>query len=262
MENALIPLPPLEEQRRIVDILNRAARIEALRMRAAERLREFVPALFVKMFGDPVENPMGWPTERLGDCCEQVQYGTSTKANERDEGIPVLRMGNVTYDGDLDHTDLKHVALSDAEIAKYGLRAGDILFNRTNSLELVGKTGMWDGRFPAVAASCFVRMRLNESRVLPAYVWAVMNSAAMKRRLFTMARGAIGQANINARELKSILLPVPPLSLQRRYAEILESARAASCFGESGAKTATALTASLTFRLLEDDVSKRGACLA
>ena len=61
-----VPLPPLDEQRRIVDILNRAARIETLRTRAAERLREFGPALFVKMFGDPIENPMGWLREELG----------------------------------------------------------------------------------------------------------------------------------------------------------------------------------------------------
>ena len=175
-----VPHPSLDEQRRIVDILNRAARIEAHQRRAAERLREFVPALFVRMFGDAVENPKRWPTERLGDCCVQVQYGTSKKANDRSEGIPVLRMGNVAYDGDLDHTDLKHVVLSDAEIAKYGLREGDILFNRTNSRELVGKTAC--GRaLSAVPASYFVRLRLDESRADPTYVWAAMNSAGMKR---------------------------------------------------------------------------------
>ena len=124
-------------------------------------------------------------------------------------------MGNLTYDGDLDHTNPKHVALSGAEITKYGLRAGDILFNRTNSRELVGKTGLWDGRFPAVAASYFVRLRLDESRVDPTYVWAAMNSTAMNRRLFTMARGAIGQANINARELKSI-----PLLFRRQRSSV------------------------------------------
>ena len=91
IENASIPLPPLDEQRRIVDILNRAARIEALRRRAAERLREFVPALFVRMFGDPVENPLAWPAHSLGDCCVQVQYGTSTKANDRGVGVPMYR---------------------------------------------------------------------------------------------------------------------------------------------------------------------------
>lgn len=262
LRSLLVPLPPLDEQRRIVDILNRARRIEALRKRAAERLREFVPALFVKMFGDPVENPMGWPTLPLGDCCAQVQYGTSKKANDRGTGVPVLRMGNVTYDGALDHVNLKHVALSDGEIVKYGLRAGDILFNRTNSRELVGKTGMWDGRFPAVAASYFVRVRLDESRVGPTYVWAVMNSAAIKRRLFAMARGAIGQANINARELQSIPLPVPPVELQRRYGETVEAARAVALVAESGTRIAATLMASLVSELLEDDASERGTTRA
>ena len=253
-----VPLPPLEEQRRIVDILDRAARVETLRARAAERLQEFVPALFVRMFGDPVENPMGWPTDWLGDCCVQVQYGTSRKANDRGEGVPVLRMGNVTYDGDIDHTDLKHVKLPYADIEKYRLRAGDILFNRTNSRELVGKTGMWDERFPAVAASYFIRLRLDRSRVCAPYVWAFMNSAAMKRRLFAMARGAIGQANINARELTSIPLPVPPVDLQRRYAEIVAAASAIARVGESGSKATTVLSTSLMCRLLGNDLPTRG----
>ena len=257
LKSLLIPLPPLDEQRQIVNILNRAARIESLRTRAAERLREFVPALFVKMFGDPVENPMAWPTEPLGDCCRQTQYGTSKKANDRGKGMPVLRMGNVTYDGELDHTDLKHVELSDAEVTKHGLRSGDILFNRTNSRELVGKTAVWDGRFPAVAASYFVRLRLDESRVAPTYIWAAMNSAGMKRRLFTMARGAIGQANINATELRSIQLPVPPLDLQRRYAETVGTARGVARVRESSASTTEALMASLMSELLRNDVSVR-----
>ena len=249
LRSLLVPVPPLDEQRRIVDILNRAARIEALRRQAAERLRKFVPALFVKLFGDPVENPMGWPTERLGDCCVDAQYGTSRKANDRGEGVPVLRMGNVTYDGDLNDTELKHVALADAEIAKYKLRMGDILFNRTNSRELVGKTGLWDGRYLAVAASYFVRLRLDMSRVAPVYVWAAMNSTGVKCRLFAMARGAIGQANINARELKSILLPIPPVGLQRRYAETVEAARVLARVGDSSTGTAATLMASLTSEL-------------
>ncbi len=259
LRSLLVPVPPLDEQRRIVDILNRAARIETLRARATERLREFVPALFVRMFGDPVENPMGWPIRSLGDCCAQVQYGTSTKANDCGVGVPVLRMGNLTYDGALDHTDLKHVALSDGEIAKYQLRAGDILFNRTNSRELVGKTGLWNGHFPAVAASYFVRLRLHESCVCPAYVWAAMNSATMKRRLFAMARGAIGQANINARELKLIPLPVPPVELQRRYAETVEEARAVARVAESSMRTAALLTASLMSELLRSDCLDDGS---
>ena len=99
MENASIPLPPLDEQRRIVDILNRAARIEALRTRAAERLREFVPALFVKMFGDPAQNPMRWPQCRVDGVCD-VQGGL--QVTKKRGGCPIeapyLRVANVLRD--------------------------------------------------------------------------------------------------------------------------------------------------------------------
>ena len=253
MENALLPIPTLDEQRRIVDVLNRAARIERLRARAAERLREFIPALFIKMFGDPVENPMGWQVEPLGDLCVLTQYGTSKRANDRDEGVPILRMGNVTYDGDFDCANLKYIELTEIDIAKHALRGGDILFNRTNSKELVGKTGLWDDRFQAVAASYFIRLRLDQAASCPGYVWAFMNSTAVKRRLLTMARGAIGQANINAKELRSIPVPVPPIALQRRYAEIVETARAAVTVAGSGFKTAAALSGSLMTQMLKDD---------
>ena len=245
-----VPLPPLDEQRRIVGILNRAAKIERLRTQAQKSLREFIPALFVRMFGDPVENPMRWRVHALGDFCTLTQYGTSKKANDRAEGLPILRMGNVSYRGDLDCVDLKHVVLSENDMKKYALRAGDILFNRTNSRELVGKTGVWDGRFEAVAASYFIRLRLDETRVLPTYVWAFMNSAAMKHLLFAAARGAIGQANINAKEVKSLPLPVPPVSLQRRYERTVETARGALSVAESSTRTASELSASFMSRLL------------
>ena len=247
-----VSIPPLDEQRRIAGVLNRAAHIERLRVRAADRIREFIPALFIKMFGDPITNTLGWEVGALGDVCISAQYGTSKKASDHAGGIPVLRMGNVTYDGYLDCEDMKYAELANSEFEKYALRAGDILFNRTNSKDLVGKTGIWDGRFEAVPASYFIRLRVKETVVAPVYVWALMNSSAMKRWLFNTARGAIGQANINAKEVKSLPLPVPPIALQRGYAEIVETAQAVSKLAESGPSVVSALTASLTFRLLGD----------
>ena len=246
--------PPLSEQRRIVGILSRAAKIERLRAQAADRLREFIPALFVKMFGDPVENPMGWEVRTLGKYCVSAQYGTSKKASELTGGIPILRMGNITYDGYLDcgENKLKYVELEDGELKKYKLRPGDILFNRTNSKELVGKTGIWDGRFEAVPASYFIRLRVDEAVLHPTFVWTFMNSSSMKRRLFEMARGAIGQANINAKEVKAILLPVPPLALQKKFSDSLKAIRSVTGAAEGGSRTASALTASLVSRLLND----------
>ena len=253
LKKVKIPLPPLDEQRCIVDILNRASEIERLRKQAQERLREFIPALFIKMFGDPVENPMGWDVAQLGDCCYSAQYGTSKKANNQTKGVPVLRMGNVTYDGELDCTSLKHVLLPSVDITKHELRMGDIVFNRTNSRDLVGKTGLWDGRFPAVAASYFIRLRLDESYVSSNYVWAFMNSPSMKRRFYEIARGAIGQANINVKELNSLPLPIPPLEHQQEYARVVKAARSAITVAMSGTRAISVLSASLMSGLLHTD---------
>ena len=252
VEELEVPLPPLDEQRRIVRILNRVTHIERLRTQAADRLREFIPALFIKMFGDPITNPLGWKIGTLGDVCISTQYGTSKKASDHAEGVPVLRMGNVTYDGYLDCEDMKYAEFTNREFDKYALREGDILFNRTNSKDLVGKTGIWDGRFEAVPASYFIRLRVKETVVDPVYVWALMNSSATKHWFFNTARGAIGQANINSQEVKSLPLPVPPIALQRRYAKIVETAQAPSKLAESGLGVVSALTASLAFRLLGD----------
>ena len=245
-----VPLPALDEQRRIVAILNRAAKIERLRARAAERMREFVPALFQSMFGDPLENPMGWRVKKLGEVCVSARYGTSKKAATASTGVPVIRMGNVTYNGELECAELKFVVLSDAEFEKQVLKPGDILFNRTNSKELVGKTGVWDGRFEAVAASYFIRLRVDAVQVCPSYVWAFFNAAATKRMLYGMARGAIGQANINATELQSLLLPVPPIELQRGFAEIVDHAQNSRNISKTCIAGASALTQSLMGQLL------------
>ena len=252
VEEIQIPLPPLEEQRRIVGILNRAAKIEQQRAQAAERLREFIPALFIRMFGDPVENPMGWAVRVLEEICISARYGTSKKASEHVSGIPILRMGNVTYDGylDCDSKNLKYAELKDSEIEKYALHSGDILFNRTNSKDLVGKTGIWDGRFEAVPASYFIRLRVDQAVIHPTYLWAYMNSSAVKRRLFEMARGAIGQANINAKELKSMPLPVPPIGLQQRFSGIIFRTREMLNTTATGTRTSLDLFGSLMERLL------------
>lgn len=250
MEEALIPLPPIEEQQRIVDILNRAASIERLKARASAHLRDFIPALFLKMFGDPIENPMGWPTSALGDLLQMAQYGSSKKADATDDAIPVLRMGNVSYDGYLDCSDLKYVDLPDAELDKYLLAKGDLLFNRTNSKELVGKTGMWDGRFTAIAASYFIRLRVDAELADPTYIWAFMNTASMKAKLFDMARGAIGQANINAKELQAITVPVAPAETQRAFAKLVDAAVARSQLSETASSLAADLSRSLLDKLL------------
>ena len=214
LEDFAIPLPPHPEQHRIVDILSRAEGIVRLRREAQQKAAELMPGIFLDMFGDPATNPKGWPVATIGDVIESADYGSSKKSSEDGSGLPLIRMGNVGYDGSLRLANLKHVELPPNEVEKYRLREGDILFNRTNSRELVGKTGLWDGSCGAVVASYFIRMRVERKTLNPFYLWAFMNSSHMKRVLFDTARGAIGQANINSKELKAFPIGVPPLDRQ------------------------------------------------
>ena len=220
-----MPVPPPAEQERIVKLLDETDAMQRLRAQADLCTTTLIPALFHEMFGDPSTNSKNWPLQPVGELIEACDYGTSQKANEDRRGVPVLRMGNVTTEGLLDLEDLKTVELTENELVKQRLQAGDVLFNRTNSRELVGKTGMWDGRFEAVAASYFIRVRFHSDIEHPQHFTTFMNLPFMKRKLADMARGAVGQANINSKELKSIIVPVPPLVLQKEFAQRVKEIR-------------------------------------
>lgn len=238
IKSITMPLPSLTEQHRVVDILSRADGIVRLRREAEEKAAELIPSLFLEMFGDPATNPKGWTMATVGDVIESADYGSSTKASDDGSGLPLIRMGNVDFAGTLNLASLKFVNLTEAEVEKYRLRAGDILFNRTNSKDLVGKTGLWSDEREAVVASYFIRVRVNRDKLHPNYLWAFMNSAHMKRVLFETARGAIGQANINSKELKAFPVAVPQLKMQQNYAARLEYIR--SIQSQQSAATAKA----------------------
>lgn len=261
LEGYTIPLPPLEEQRRIVGLLDRAAEIRRRADAARAKARAIIPALFLDMFGDPATNPKGWAIMAVGDVLDSASYGTSQKASDTGEGLPVIRMGNVTMDGQLDTVDLKYIELTEAEREKSELLDGDLLFNRTNSKELVGKTGLWDGRFEAVAASYFIRLRVNRERLVPAYLWAFFNTAHMKRVLFQTARGAIGQANINAKELRAFPVTVPPLPLQTAFAEQAQHLEATARALDAAAAKAEAMAAALSAQVFGASNDGSAACV-
>ena len=215
------------EQRRIVEILDHADVLRKLRREADAKAARILPSLFFRMFGDPATNPMGWPMTTVGELLSSADYGTSTRASDDGRGLPLIRMSNVTAEGSLQLHNLKYVELSETEVDKFALADGDILFNRTNSLELVGKTGLWRGEMKAVLASYFIRLRVNREKADPFFLWAYMNTAHMKSVLRATARGAIGQANINTRELRAFAIYHPSSSAQKRFAEQVERLNAA-----------------------------------
>ena len=255
-----VPLPPLKEQRRIVDILNRAARIETLRARAAERLREFVPALFVKMFGDPVQNPMGWRIEPLGGVIlNGPQNGLYRPKSEYGSGTPILRIDGF-YEGRVtDPACWQRVRLDRATVKKFALQMNDIVINRVNSRPFLGKSAIIpDIEEPTVFESNMMRIGLDSNRILPEVLISMLQIDSMKNQISVNAKDAINQSSINQTDVLQLLVVTPPLALQRRYAEIVEAARVIARLCESSARTAAALMASLMSELLRNDVSVRG----
>lgn len=214
-----IPLPPLSEQKRIAAILDKAEAIRRKCQAAIKLTDELLRATFLDMFGDPATNPKGWPIGTIRDLVSEVKYGTSKKANEHKGKFPILRMNNITYSGGLDVTELKYVNLDEKEEEKYLARKGDLLFNRTNSKELVGKTAVYDLEQKMAIAGYLIRVRSNE-KSNPCYISAYLNSAHGKATLQGMCKSIIGMANINAQELQDIKILVPPVSLQNKYAEL------------------------------------------
>ena len=218
LTDALIELPSVDEQKSIVEILKKVKGILDKRNDEIRELDNLIKARFVEMFGDPVKNPKGWEVVTIGDIVTEVRYGTSKPAVEGGK-YPYLRMNNLTADGHLDLNDLKYIDIPDDEIEKCVVRKGDVLFNRTNSIELVGKTVVFDLQEDMIIAGYIIRVRLNK-RLLPKILSQYMNLEALKDILRSMAKGAVNQANINAQELQSIKVYIPDMELQKQFIEM------------------------------------------
>lgn len=154
--------------------------------------------------------PSRWATMSLDSLCWDIQYGTSAKATADESGnvIPVIRMGNI-QDGILTGDSLKYLPIDHPDVARLRLSDGDVLFNRTNSLELIGKTAVYRNSFgPATFASYLIRCRLLP-QVNPDWIALVINSPVGRRYVKSVASQQVGQANANGTKLAAMPIPLP-----------------------------------------------------
>ena len=222
LKNIPIPVPPLPIQERIVSELDL---LSGIIEKKREQLKEFdalAQSIFYDMFGDPITNEKGWEVKKLGEVCESVSYGTSNSSTENGE-YKYLRMNNITYSGHIDITDIKYIDVSDDEYEKYVVRKGDILFNRTNSKDLVGKTALFNFEEEMIIAGYIIRVRVNQDSIIPTFVVKWLNTPLMKSYFKNICKGAVNQSNINSKELKNIPISIPPLPLQRQFASKIEA---------------------------------------
>ncbi|MDT0402620.1 restriction endonuclease subunit S [Streptomyces edwardsiae] len=186
--------------------------------------------------GGPVpEVPGNWTVASLDEVSALIEYGSSTKTSEMAKAgdVPVLRMGNI-QDGKIDPRVLKYIPAGHPDAAKFSLEDGDLLFNRTNSIELVGKSAVYRGELGRmVFASYLIRCRFLPG-VDPEWVNLVINSPMGRRYIRSVATQQVGQANVNGTKLGGMPIPLPPEAEQRRILDVVESHHSAALRLNSG----------------------------
>ena len=160
----------------------------------------------------PFKVPDGWEWCRLEDIVCELKYGTSEKSSSVGK-IAVLRMGNITNVGTIDYSNLVYSS-NDEDIKQYSLEKDDLLFNRTNSCEWVGKTAIYKEEQPAIYAGYLIRIR--PLLIFPDYLNTVMNSGYYRDWCYDVKTDAVNQSNINAQKLSQLMIPIPPLREQER----------------------------------------------
>ena len=167
-----------------------------------------------------------WPMVALGEVCERLQYGVSVRLNTEKTGYKTFRMNELVEGKCVDGGEMKCADLSAEEFKKYQLIRGDILFNRTNSFEHVGRTGIFDLNGEYCFASYLIRLSITKDSANSFYINAFMNTERFQGGIKQYATRAIGQSNINAKSLAAYHIPLPPLETQQAIVAEIEAEQA------------------------------------
>ena len=163
---------------------------------------------------DGASLPRDWCWATVDQCASAIEYGSSAKAHTDSNGHPVLRMGNITPDGQIVLDGLKYLPIGHPALTSLRLRNGDLLFNRTNSSDLVGKAAIYSGEPPLCTfASYLIRVRLSAG-LRPRFLMYALNGPWGRRWIRRVASQTVGQANVNGTKLAAFTFPLPPLAEQ------------------------------------------------
>lgn len=217
-----LPLPTISEQRRIVEILDQADALRKKRAEANAKAASILPTLFYKMFGDPIANPQGWPTENLGNILLLLRNGTTTDQNQEGHGYPVTRIETISA-GIIDPCRVRYVVLEKREVEKCRMQPGDILFSHINSESHIGKTAIYEG-MPEILihGMNLLLMRTNPDRALPQYIFALLNTESVRAVYQQRCKRAVNQASLNQKDISSLTVAVAPVELQERFCQMTE----------------------------------------
>lgn len=240
-----IPLPPVEEQKAIAYVLSAVQEAREKTEKVIEAAKELKKSLMKHLFTyGPVsleeasrinlketeigEIPADWEVVKLGDLqkkgCLRIKNGFA-QGNWNDEGIgiPQIRPFNITEDGRINFESMKYVQFSEG-IEDYALQPGDVIFNNTNSEELVGKTAYWNREGKFTLSNHMTLLRVEKNEILdPLFLASYLHKNWMDGFYLQVRRRYVNQASVTLNVLKDLPLPLPPLPVQKRIAEILQT---------------------------------------
>ncbi len=259
LSNIKISLPPLEEQTRIVKTYNKRIQLAEQQEQQSSQIEQDIESYLFDILGirklEEQENKKGlrfvqfnhverWAVDflnkvakiskvlngkyaiiKLRELIISYQYGLSEKASKEKIGPPMLRMNNI-FNSEIVVDNLKYINIDESIKNKYRLNKGDLLFNRTNSKELVGKTAIFNKDGEYTFASYLIRVVIDSTKANLNYINYLFNSTLLKYQKDMISRQITGQANINAQEMQDFLFPVPPLKIQTEIANTIEKMKA------------------------------------
>jgi type I restriction enzyme S subunit len=227
-----IPLPPFAEQQRIVDrIESLFAKLDEAKEKAQAVVDSFETrkaAILHKAFTGELtakwreEHGVGmdsWEKKSVGELCISLKYGTAKKS-DASGNVVVLRMGNLRQ-GEIDWSDLAYSNDSD-DIEKYKLFSGDVLFNRTNSAALVGKTAIYRGEHPAIYAGYLIKLDYDHDKIIGDYLNYALNTLDAKKYCNSVKTDGVNQSNINAKKIGAYSFNVPSIPEQEKIVSVIQ----------------------------------------
>ncbi len=224
-EDIEIPLPPIETQRKIADVLDKAQSLIDKRKEQLEKLDELVQSVFLEMFGDPDKNPKHWgkgKLEDLADIVSGITKGRKVSGQDILISIPYMRVANV-QDGHLVLEDIKEIEVLPHEIKKYRLEYGDLLMTEGGDPDKLGRGAIWRNEIPTcIHQNHIFRVRLDKKMVMSEYMCYLVGSPYGKIYFLRAAKQTTGIATINSKQLKGFPVLLPPPDLQNQFAQFVE----------------------------------------
>ena len=222
-----LPLPPLPEQGRIVDLLSRAEGIVRLRREAEKKAAELIPALFLDMFGDPGGNPKGWPEQRLGNIAAVVSGVTKGRkfGDKKTVEVPYLRVANVQA-GHINLSEVKTIEVLPQEVIQLALQHGDVVLTEGGDFDKLGRGALWEHNIPnCIHQNHVFRVRLDMSIALPEFFVTYLQAGKAREYFLLCAKRTTNLASINMTQLRDLPVVLPALQIQQSFVDRFRDAR-------------------------------------